>query len=51
MRHFPFKVDEEAAREWMRCMVTALDETLESEPLATFLAVQLASVASHMINS
>lgn len=51
MRHFPFHIDEAAAREWMRCMVIALDEVVESEPLRDFLTAQLAGTAHHLINA
>jgi len=51
MRHFPFHIDEAAAREWMRCMVVALDEVVVSEPLRDFLTAQLAGTADHLINA
>lgn len=51
MRHLPFRIDESAAREWMRCMTVALDETVAALPLRDFLTVQMAGVAAHMINT
>jgi len=51
MRHFPFKIDVSAAKEWMRCMVIALDDTIESEPLRDFLTAQLSQTAQHLINA
>jgi hemoglobin len=51
MRHLPFHIDQAAAAEWMRCMIVALDEVVESEPLRDFLTAQLAGTAHHLINA
>jgi len=51
VRHFPFRIDTAAAEEWIRCMVVALDDVVESELLRDFLGVQLARTAHHLINA
>lgn len=51
MRHFPFKIDVSAAKEWMRCMVIALEDTIDSEQLRDFLTAQLSRTAQHLINA
>ena len=50
MRHSPFKIGDDEAAEWMRCMKNALEGAEISEPLSDFLAKQFEGVALHMRN-
>jgi len=49
-RHLPFKIDLNAAEEWMRCMNQALEEEVPDEGLRYQLRVFFAQVALHMRN-
>jgi hemoglobin len=50
MRHNPFKIGDEEAAEWMRCMGMALERAKVAEPLTRFLTTQFEGVALHMRN-
>lgn len=49
-RHMPFKIDLDAAEEWMRCMNQALEEEVIDASLRDQLRVFFAQVALHMRN-
>lgn len=50
-RHLPYAIDTEAARQWMLCMITALDEQVQDEPLRESLKHSFVRVAAHMRNT
>lgn len=45
MRHAPFPIDDEAAREWTECMRTALAECQIPDPARSWLDQELSRVA------
>ncbi len=49
-RHMPFAIGDREAAQWMRCMVLALDETVDDQATRTFLADSFLRVAAHMRN-
>lgn len=50
-RHLPYAIDTEAARQWMVCMIKALDERVEDEELRENLKNSFVKVAAHMRNT
>lgn len=50
MRHFPHAIDEDAAKEWLKCMKNAIDLTIEDPQLAEDLFKAFPKLAAHMIN-
>lgn len=50
MRHMPFSIGEDEAKEWMRCMSKAIDQRDLSTQLNSFLTTKLADLATHMKN-
>lgn len=50
-RHLPFAIDTEAARQWMVCMIKALDEQVADVPLRESLKSSFVNVAAHMRNT
>lgn len=50
MRHFPFAIGDEEAREWMRCMVKAIDQNDLVGPIRGFLITKLTESALHLRN-
>lgn len=50
MRHLPFPIGADEAREWMRCFRKAMDRTGVAGPIRDFLDSKLAPLAAHMIN-
>ncbi len=50
-RHLPFAIDTEAARQWMVCMIKALDEQVADVPLRESLKGSFVNVAAHMRNT
>ncbi|MDJ0924276.1 MAG: group II truncated hemoglobin [Acidimicrobiia bacterium] len=50
MRHAPYPIGAEEAREWMRCMREALDDVAVRDPLRGYLEVRLAQTAEHVRN-
>ncbi len=51
MRHFPFKIGEYEAQEWMRCMRMTMDDIGMAEPLRSYLDTRFQDLASHMRNT
>lgn len=51
MRHFPFTIDTEAARQWIEAMYLTLDELDLDGDLDTFLRARFLQTAAHMRNS
>jgi len=50
-RHLPFRIDDDAALQWMSCMSDALDEEVADAELRRSLAGALARMAAHMRNT
>ena len=50
-RHLPFAIDTEAARQWMVCMIKALDEQVDDAQLRESLKASFVNVAAHMRNT
>ena len=50
MRHLPFAIGEEEAREWMRCMGLAMEDAGVRADVERYLASRLGDLASHMVN-
>lgn len=50
MRHMPFRIGEDEAAEWMRCMREAISRCGVEDPLSSFLDSKFAPLADHMIN-
>ena len=50
-RHLPFPVTQQLRDQWMYCMNTALDETVEHKVLREQIRGAFAQLATHMINS
>lgn len=50
-RHLPFAIDTEAARQWMVCMIRALDELVDDVGLRESLKASFVNVAAHMRNT
>jgi len=50
MRHMPFPIDTDAARQWLVCMDAALAETVSDIALRNQLLSSFARVAAHMRN-
>lgn len=50
MRHFPFKIGDDEAAEWMRCMEKAMDAQDVAGPLRSFLTEKLTESALHLRN-
>lgn len=50
MRHFPFKVDTEAARQWLEAMYASLDDLELEERVDTFIRARFLQTAAHMRN-
>lgn len=50
-RHLPFAIDTEAARQWMVCMIKALDEQVQDEQLREGLKHSFVKIAAHMRNT
>ncbi len=50
-RHLPYAIDTEAARQWMVCMIKALDEHVDNEELREGLKQSFVKVAAHMRNT
>ena len=50
-RHFPFKIGEYEAQEWMRCMRLAIGEVGLAEPLRSYLETRFDDLAQHMRNA
>lgn len=50
-RHFPFKIGDYEAQEWMRCMRSAVIAVGIAEPLRTFLDQRFDDLAQHMRNA
>lgn len=51
MRHLPYAIDTEAARQWMVCMIRALDELVEDVSLRESLKLSFVKIAGHMRNT
>ncbi|MCB9745077.1 MAG: group II truncated hemoglobin [Alphaproteobacteria bacterium] len=49
-RHFPFRIDDEAATQWMLCMESALDECVPDDGFRDQLARAFQRLAGHMRN-
>lgn len=50
MRHAPFPIDDEAAREWLRCMEGAMDDVGIEGDLRAFLTQRFTHTAEFMRN-
>jgi hemoglobin len=50
MRHFPFPIGDEEAKEWMRCMRLAMEGTAVRGDVRGFLEARLVPLADHMVN-
>lgn len=50
MRHAPFPIDVDAARQWTDCMRAAIDAAELPEPAATWLGEELTRVAAMLVN-
>ncbi|TVQ78785.1 MAG: hemoglobin-like protein [Phycisphaeraceae bacterium] len=50
MRHMPFAIDEEAVREWLRCMRGAMDACAVEGELRAFLEERFRNTAEFMRN-
>jgi len=50
-RHFPFKIGEHEAQEWMRCMRLAMEDVGLAEPLRNYLDTRFDDLARHMRNA
>ena len=50
MRHIRFPIGEAEAKEWMRCMRLAMEETAVRDDVRHFLDKKLAPLADHMVN-
>ncbi len=50
MRHMPFAIDEEAVREWLRCMEGAMDDLGIEGDLRAFLTQRFTHTAEFMRN-
>lgn len=50
-RHMPFAIDTEAARQWMVCMVKALDDQVDDKQLREGLKASFVKIAAHMRNT
>lgn len=50
MRHFPFKVDTEAAQQWLEAMYASLDDLELPERIDTFVRARFLQTAAHMRN-
>lgn len=50
MRHFPFKVDTEAAKQWLEAMYASLDDLELEERIDTFIRARFLQTAAHMRN-
>lgn len=50
-RHLPYAIDTEAARQWMVCMIKALDEQVHDDTLRESLKHSFVKVAAHMRNT
>ncbi|MFP3914114.1 MAG: group II truncated hemoglobin [Actinomycetota bacterium] len=51
MRHQPFPIDDQAAREWAECMQEALARCDIPQPARTWLGEELGRVARMLVNS
>lgn len=49
-RHLPFRIDDDAAIQWMSCMQDAVDELVPDDELRRSLTGALARMAAHMRN-
>ena len=50
MRHMPFAIGDDEAKEWMRCMDKAMAQSEVPEALGSFLDLRLGELALHMRN-
>ncbi len=50
MRHIRFPIGADEAKEWMRCMRLAMEETAVRDDVRGFLDKKLAPLADHMVN-
>jgi hemoglobin len=50
MRHFPFTIGDEEAKEWVRCMEKAMDENRVRGEIRSFLVQKLTESALHLRN-
>lgn len=50
MRHAPFRIDQHAVDEWLRCMSLAMDDRTITGPLRDFLTERLSHTANFMRN-
>lgn len=50
MRHSPFPIDLDAARQWTECMRRAIAEADLPKPAATWLGDELTTVAAMLVN-
>jgi hemoglobin len=50
MRHLPFPIDADGAREWMRCFRKAMDRVGVTGTIRDFLDEKLTPLTDHMVN-
>lgn len=51
MRHAPFPIDSDAARDWLACMFGAMDDAGITGDARSYLEVRFAQTALHMRNT